>query len=170
MTTKLMLAFAAIAVVAASSAAHAQIRLPRIPVIVPLGNQPQPQPPQHHATPEAARASFVAASGSDTVFFSARSTSLDSAAMATLGAQARWLLANPAATVRLEGHGDSRDTRDFAIAMGEKRADSVRDFLVLQGVLPHRISVATWGKERPGSVRIGQSLVATGPRVVTVVE
>jgi peptidoglycan-associated lipoprotein len=171
MKAKLIAAASAFAVIIASSAAHAQIRLPRLPVIVPLGgNQPQPQPPQQQGMPGAARASFVAASGSDTVFFSSRSTNLDPAAVATLGAQARWLLANPAATVRLEGHGDARDTRDYAIAMGEKRADSVRDFLVLQGVLPHRISVATWGKERPGSVRIGQSLVATGPRVVTVVE
>jgi peptidoglycan-associated lipoprotein len=168
---RIIAAASAIACIASATAAQAQIRMPRMPVIVPLGgNQPQPPLSAQPGMPGAARANFVAASGSDTVHFAPRSTSLDAAAMATLGAQARWLLANPMATVRLEGHGDARDTRDYAIAMGEKRADSARDFLVLQGVLPHRITVVTWGKERPGTVRIGPTVVATGPRVVTVVE
>jgi peptidoglycan-associated lipoprotein len=166
------LALGAIAMAASASAAHAQFRLPRLPVIVPLGNQPLPQAQgqAQPGMPGVAQANFAAAAGSDTVYFSARSTSLDAQAMATLGAQARWLLANPMATLRLEGHGDVRDTRDYALAIGERRAASVRDFLVLQGVLPHRINVTTWGKERPGSVRVGPTVVATGPRVVAVIE
>jgi peptidoglycan-associated lipoprotein len=168
-----MLALGSIALTSCASVADAQLRLPRMPVLVPLGNQPPPPQAQGQAQPRMpgmAQANFAAAAGSDTVYFSARLTNLDAQAMATLGAQARWLLANPMATVRLEGHGDSRDTRDYALAIGEKRAASVRDFLVLQGVLPNRINVTTWGKERPGSVRVGPSVVATGPRVVTVIE
>ena len=73
------------------------------------------------------------------------------------------------ATVRLEGHGDPRDTRDYAIAIGDRRANAVREFLVFQGVAPQRITAMSWGKERPGKVRIGPSIVSVGPRVVTVV-
>jgi peptidoglycan-associated lipoprotein len=174
-TTNIILALSAVALPASATTAHAQLRVPRMPVIIPLGNQPPPPQAPGQAQPGmgmpgVAQANLAAAAGSDTVYFSARSTILDVQAMATLGAQARWLLANPMATVRLEGHGDLRDTRDYALAIGEKRAASVRDFLVLQGVLPHRINVTTWGKERPGSVRVGPSVVATGPRVVTIVE
>ena len=156
---------------AAATSASAQIRMPRLPVIVPLGGSQAPAPaPGPMAAPGVLRASFVAAARSDTVFFSARGTNLDANAIATLTAQARWLLANPLVRVRLEGHGDSRDSRDFALAIGDKRANEVRDFLVLQGVTPDRIRVTSWGKERPGTVRIGPSTVAAGPRVVTTLQ
>ena len=94
---------------------------------------------------------------------------MDANAAATLAAQARWLLANPWASIRLEGHGGPDDSRDYALAIGDKRANAVRDYLMLQGVDPGRISVISWGKERPGTIRIGTSVVAAGPRVVTVV-
>jgi peptidoglycan-associated lipoprotein len=112
---------------------------------------------------------LIAAAGSDTVYFSANGATVDPTATATLAAQARWLLANPFATVRLEGHGGPNDSRDYALALGDRRANAVRDFLVLQGVAPTRISVMSWGKERPGKVLIGQTLIAAGPRVVTIV-
>lgn len=164
----------AAALVALSSAAQAQIRLP---VIFPLrGAAPQPAPPMAAPavpgvplTPGALQADLVVKSGSDTVYFSPRGTGLDANGVATLSAQARWLLANPFVTVRLEGHGGPDDSRDYALAIGDKRANSVRDFLVMQGVAPQRISVMSWGKERPGMIRIGTSTVAAGPRVVTVV-
>lgn len=160
--------------VAVSSAAQAQIRLP---VIFPLrGSAQQPAPPMAAPappgvplTPGALQADLVVKSGSDSVYFSRRGTGLDANGIATLSAQARWLLANPYVTVRLEGHGGPDDSRDYALAIGDKRANAVRDFLVMQGVAPQRISVMSWGKERPGSIRIGTSTVAAGPRVVTVV-
>lgn len=172
--TDLLAALSALALLAAataaSSPAKAQLRLPRLPVILPLGGNKPPPPAQPGMPGAATQPALVAAAGSDTVYFQPRSTSLDTAAMATLAAQARWLLANPAARVRLEGHGDSSDTRDYALAIGERRAASVRDFLVAQGVLPQRITMLTWGKERPGTIRVGQTMVATGARVVTIVE
>lgn len=167
------LAFAAI-LAAAASTAEAQIRLP---VIFPLrGSAQQPAPPM--AAPAipgiplsagALQADLVVKSGSDTVYFSPRGTGLDANGIATLSAQARWLLASPYVAIRLEGHGGNDDTRDYALAIGDKRANAVRDFLVMQGVAPQRISVLSWGKERPGKIQIGTSLVAAGPRVVTVV-
>ena len=167
------LLLASILLAAAGSAASAQIRVPRLPVIVPLGrSQPPPPgvvPPAAMGSPSALQADLVVKSGSDTVYFPPRGAALAPNATATLTAQARWLLANPFVTIRLEGHGDSNDSRDYALAIGEKRASAVRDFLVLQGVAPERISILSWGKERPGSVRVGSTFVAAGPRVVTKV-
>jgi peptidoglycan-associated lipoprotein len=160
---------AAFALATAATAANAQFRLP---VIFPLGrsNAPPPAPPPGSLAPGAVtQGALVAAAGTDTVYFSANGATVDPTATATLAAQARWLLANPYVTVRLEGHGGPNDSRDYALAIGDRRANSVRDFLVLQGVAPQRITVMSWGKERPGKVLIGQSLVAAGPRVVTIV-
>lgn len=160
---------ATLALVAIASAADAQIRLP---VIFPLhgaDRPPQSQPPVASAPGPVAQGNLIAAAGTDTVYFSANGATLDANATPTLAAQARWLLANPFVTVRLEGHGGSNDSRDYALAIGDRRASAVRDFLVLQGVAPNRISMMTWGKERPGKVLIGQTLVAAGPRVVTTI-
>ena len=170
MNRKLLLASA---LVLGASAANAQINFPRLPVIVPLGrSQPPPPgtvPPAAMGSPSALQADLVVKSGSDTVYFPPRGAALAPNATATLTAQARWLLANPFVTIRLEGHGDSNDSRDYALAIGEKRASAVRDYLVLQGIAPQRISLLSWGKERPGSVRVGTTFVAAGPRVVTKV-
>ena len=154
-----------------ATGAQAQLRLPRLPVIVPLGQgQPPPSPGPGAPANFPMQGGLIAAAGSDTVFFSARGWTLDANAIAALTAQARWLVANPMVNVRLEGHGDSRDTRDYALAIGDRRANAVRDFLVLQGVAPHRISVLSWGKERPGRVRVGPTVVSVGPRVVTIIQ
>ena len=163
---------AALAIASLATAASAQVRLPRLPVILPIGGseqQPPPPPgvPGQLPTPGALQADLVVKAGTDTVYFSRGGSALDANAVAALRAQAAWLLANPFVNIRLEGHGDARDSRDFAIAIGDKRANEVRDFLMLQGVAPHRITVTSWGKERPGSMRIGTSTVAAGPRVVT---
>lgn len=151
----------------------AQLRMPRLPVIIPRHQAPPGVPGQQPgvlASPGALQADLVVKSGSDTVYFPQHSAALDANSAATLAAQARWLLANPFVNVRLEGHGGSMDSRDYALAIGEKRAESVRDFLMLHGIAPSRISVISWGKERPGTVRIGTSVVAAGPRVVTRVQ
>jgi peptidoglycan-associated lipoprotein len=118
----------------------------------------------------ALQAGLRAKSGSDTIYFPRNGAALDANAMTTLAAQAQWLLANPTVSVRLEGHGGPLDTRDYALAIGEKRAAAVRDFLVLRGIGPDRLKIVSWGKERPGSMWVGQTVVAVGPRVVTVVE
>ena len=163
------LPIAAILLAATATAAQAQFRLP---VIFPLHRSDAPaQPPPVATTPgPVAQGNLIAAAGSDTVYFSANGATIDANATATLAAQARWLLANPFVTVRVEGHGGPNDSRDYALAIGDKRASAVKDFLVLQGVAPQRITVMSWGKERPGKVLIGQTLVAAGPRAVTIVE
>ena len=112
----------------------------------------QPLPPAPPpVTIEMLRTAFAARSGSDTVYFSGDSFGLDLSAERTLAAQARWLRANPFVSVRIEGHSDDRVTRDHALAVGERRADAVRDFLILQGVPSAQISIISWGKERPAT-------------------
>lgn len=164
---------AALLIAAVASPSLAQLRMPRLPVLIPHRENAPGAPGQQpgiRPSPGALQADMVVKSGSDTVYFPQHSAALDANSAATLTAQARWLLANPFVNVRLEGHGGPMDSRDYALAIGEKRADSVRDFLMLHGVAPSRISVISWGKERPGTVRIGTSVVAAGPRVVTRVQ
>lgn len=145
--------------------AQAQIRMPRLPA--PSIPAPPMPPAPVQLTPGALQADLVVKAGSDTVYFPARGHAIDANAAAALAAQARWLLANPMVNIRLEGHGGDRDTTDYALAIGERRANAVRDYLILLGVPPYRISVISWGNERPGSIRIGPTTVAAGPRVVT---
>ena len=112
---------------------------------------------------------FVARSGSDVVYFTGSSHGLDAAAQSTLIAQARWLLANPAVRARIEGHADERTPRDYALAVGERRANAVRDFLVLQGVPAAQLAIISWGKERPVATGSDESAWAQNRRAVTVV-
>jgi peptidoglycan-associated lipoprotein len=102
---------------------------------------------------EAMRADFMAKSGSANVYFGSDSAQLGAPARATLVAQATWLRQHPELVVRVEGHGDPGDTRDHALAVGARRAEEVRDYLVLLGVPAAQLSVTSWGKEQPGPPR-----------------
>jgi peptidoglycan-associated lipoprotein len=128
----------------------------RLPVIVPLGRSP--------ATPQlvgidALRADFLARSGTDTVYFGSNNAILGAPAQATLQAQATWLRQHPEVVVRIEGHADTSDTRDHALAIGARRAEEVRNYLVLLGVPAAQLSTMSWGKERPGASRAVTVLV-----------
>lgn len=129
----------------------------RLPVIIPLGRS-SPQPPQLTGI-DALRADFLARSGGDTVFFGTDSAILGQPAQLKLQAQASWLRQHPEVVVRIEGHADSSDTRDHALAMGARRAEEVRNYLVLLGVPAAQLSTMSWGKERPGLPRAATVLV-----------
>jgi len=120
------------------------------------------------AIPVNPQASLIATAGTDTIYFARRGITLDPRMMPTLSAQARWLIANPTMTARIEGYADQQDTRSYAVAIGEERAAAVRDFLVLHGVAPDRLKVVSWGKELPGAVPLATA-APVGARVVTVV-
>lgn len=141
-------------------------------VLAPGGNalaaaQRPPLPPVP-VTIEALQADLVARTGRDTIYFMGNSHGIDSAGQATLIAQARWLRANPAVRARLEGHADDRTPRDYALAIGERRANAVRDFLVLQGVPAAQLAVISWGKERPAVEGSSEMALALNRRVTTV--
>ena len=127
----------------------------------------QPLPPPV-ITWDMLKAQFRAASGSDTVYFASDGHGLDAQGQATLAAQARWLLLHPEIAVRVEGHADQRETGARALAVGERRADAVRDFLVLQGVPAAQIGIISWGKERPKIDGVSPQAIAYNRRVETV--
>lgn len=127
------------------------------------GLRKRPSVPQPPATLlqgiDALRAEFAAQAGGTTVFFGAESVGLTVPARTTLAAQAAWLRRHPEIVVRVEGYGDIGDTRDHAIAVGARRAEEVRSYLVLMGVPAAQLSVTSWGKERPGLGRAVTVLV-----------
>ena len=85
----------------------------------------------------------------NTVYFGYDSSALSDDAQATLMRQAGFLRGNPSLTVTIEGHCDERGTREYNLALGERRATAARDYLLAQGVDPARIRVISCGKERP---------------------
>lgn len=102
------------------------------------------------ATPGSQR-DFVQNVG-DIVYFTTDSTDLTPEAQQTLSKQARWLQQYPQYTITIEGHADERGTREYNIALGARRATTVRDFLGRNGVNAQRIRTISFGKERPVAV------------------
>jgi peptidoglycan-associated lipoprotein len=117
----------------------------------------------------ALQADLVAKAGSDTVYFGTDEYSLDQATQVTLAAQARWLLATPNVRASIEGHCDERGTREYNQALGERRANAVRDYMVSQGVPTSRLVVTSWGKERPVATGSNEEAWAQNRRAVTVI-
>ena len=85
----------------------------------------------------------------DRVFFATNESILTTASRETLRAQAAWLRKNSDINVVLEGHADERGTREYNLALGERRANSAKDYLMTYGISSDRISVLSYGKERP---------------------
>ena len=115
---------------------------------------------------EAARAEMM--SIGDTVLFGYDSSQLSADAMATLDAQAALLNAKPSFRVKIEGHADERGTREYNLALGERRASAARDYLVAKGVDGSRIRIVSYGKERPAVVGSNEDAWAKNRRSVTV--
>ena len=85
----------------------------------------------------------------DRVFFATNESILTTASRETLRAQASWLRKNPSINVVLEGHADERGTREYNLALGERRANAAKDYLMTYGISSDRITVLSYGKERP---------------------
>ena len=85
----------------------------------------------------------------DRVFFATNESILTTASRETLRAQAAWLRKNPNINVVLEGHADERGTREYNLALGERRANAAKDYLMTYGISSDRITVLSYGKERP---------------------
>lgn len=137
---------AALALVAGS----AQAQLPGLRKYPSTPSAPQPAP---LTGLEALHADFLAHVGADTIYFPSGSVVLSQPSQATLSAQAMWLRQHPEVAARIEGHAEPSDTRDHALAIGARRAEEVRDYLVLLGVPPQQLSIISWGKEHPGPPR-----------------
>ena len=119
------------------------------------------------ATPGSAQ-DFVVNVG-DRVFFETDSTDLTPTAVATLDKQSAWLQRYPRYTFTIEGHADERGTREYNLALGERRANAAKNFLAAQGVGADRMSIISYGKERPAVDGSNEEAWAQNRRAVTVV-
>ncbi len=114
-------------------------------------------------------ADFVAQSGADHVLFGYDSYELDDEARSILGKQAEWLARYPNVRITVEGHADERGTREYNLALGDRRATAAKNFLAAQGVGPARMSTISYGKERPAVDGSDEAAWAQNRRAVTVV-
>jgi peptidoglycan-associated lipoprotein len=115
------------------------------------------------------RADFLQQVGSDTVHFDTDKSDVNSEGQGILAAQAKWLVAHPNVRVTLEGHCDERGTREYNLALGDRRATSAKNTLVAAGVSADRINTISYGKERPVANGSDESSWAQNRRAVTVV-
>jgi peptidoglycan-associated lipoprotein len=95
------------------------------------------------------QADLEAQAGSDIIFFDTDRHDLNPSARSVIEAQATWLNTYPNLTVTLEGHADERGTREYNLALGDRRASSVKNYMIAMGVDPRRISTISYGKEQP---------------------
>jgi peptidoglycan-associated lipoprotein len=115
------------------------------------------------------QADFVAQMrGQDTIYFDTDRFNIDSADAAALQTQAQWLGRYPNKRATIEGHCDERGTRDYNLALGERRANAAKNYLVSIGVSAARINTVSYGKERPIALGSDEQSWARNRRAVTV--
>ncbi|MEO1043869.1 MAG: peptidoglycan-associated lipoprotein Pal [Pseudomonadota bacterium] len=128
---------------------------------------PAPRPVETGPIP-GSQEDFVATVRSDRVLFDTDRYNIDSDDQVTLQSQAQWLSRYPNKQVIVEGHADERGTRDYNLALGERRANAAKNYLVTLGVAPSRIQVISYGKERPEALGSTEAAWARNRRAVTV--
>ncbi|MDX3909922.1 MAG: peptidoglycan-associated lipoprotein Pal [Sphingobium sp.] len=111
---------------------------------------------------------FVASVAADRILFDTDQFEIDSQDQSILQSQAQWLQANPNVRVTIEGHADERGTRDYNLALGEKRANSAKNYLASLGIASSRITTISYGKERPAAMGSDEGAWAQNRRAVTV--
>lgn len=120
--------------------------------------------------PEPGTQSDLVVNVGDRVFFGYDRYDLTEEARKVLELQAQWLKEYPHVAVTIEGHTDERGTREYNLALGERRAMAVKNYLVAMGVDPRRITTVSYGKERPAVHESNPSAWAQNRRSVTIVE
>jgi len=161
--TRSALRLALIATALVSVAACASKPKPAAPIAPPVATV---APPPAYTAPPPAAVSTAPLAGSeqdfvinvgDRVYFDFDSYSVRADASPLLDGQAGWLRRYPAVQVRIEGNCDERGTREYNLALGARRANAVRDYLVSQGVEPGRITTVSYGKEKPTDLAGGEA-------------
>ena len=92
---------------------------------------------------------YLATGVKDRVFFATNKSTLTTASRDTLRAQAAWMRKKSKLSFTIEGHADERGTREYNLAIGERRANAVKDYLMTYGISSNRLNVISYGKERP---------------------
>ncbi len=106
--------------------------------------------------------------GGDTIYFDTDRFNIDASDATALQAQAQWLARYPNKRARIEGHADERGTREYNLALGERRANAAKNYLASLGVDVSRITVVSFGKERPAALGSDESAWARNRRAVTI--
>lgn len=127
------------------------------------------QGPQTGAIVPGSRADFERSVQSNTINFGLDRSDIDDRARSILDSQVQWLAKYPNVPVSLEGHCDERGTREYNLALGDRRANATKNYLVGRGVNPARISTISYGKERPIALGSDESSWAQNRRAVTIV-
>jgi peptidoglycan-associated lipoprotein len=167
MTTSLLMATALIAT--AGCAKKPPKQLPPPPT-----EQPPAQPGGNYGNNEGQTASALAEQfrrevTSDTVHFALDQYDIDAEAQGILNSQATWLAAHPDVRITIEGHCDERGTREYNLALGDRRANSAKNYLAARGVAASRITTISYGKERPIALGSDEQSWAQNRRAVTIV-
>ena len=130
---------------------------PKVELVVEVDpTLPEPGSPEHLVTV------------GDRIFFPLDSAVLDTDARQTLERQARWLRRFPENSLIIEGHCDERGTREYNLALGERRANAVQEYLIAQGISPSRLTTISYGKERPYAIAHNEEAWALNRRAVSV--
>jgi len=169
LTTTLLMATALVAT-AACSKKHPET-LPPAPGEPPAQTQQPatPQGPVGDAVIPGSAADFQRSVTSDTVHFALDESDVDDQARAILDTQVAWLNRYPNVRITLEGHCDERGTREYNLALGDRRANAAKNYLASRGVDASRITTISYGKERPIALGSDEDAWAQNRRAVTVV-
>jgi len=127
-----------------------------------------PTPPQPAGPVPGSQADFLASVISDTVHFDTDKYVIDGESQGILRSQAQWLARYPGKTITIEGHCDERGTREYNLALGERRANAAKNYLVALGVDASRIQTISYGKERPIALGSDEAAWAKNRRAVTI--
>lgn len=172
-TTSLMAIALALSLTAGCASRRAQDLPPEPPSSSTPDGETDPTGTENGGIGETAlpgsRADFLQSVPADRVFFAFDSYSIDDEARRILDGQAEWLNRNPNVRVTIEGHADERGTREYNLALGDRRANAARDYLQSRGVSASRMTTISWGKERPAVEGSSEYAWAQNRRAVTVV-
>lgn len=139
---------------------------PATPGQAPVGT-PMTDPAVGSSLVPGSLADFIAQAGSDRVRFAYDSYEIDDTARSVLVRQAQWLGQYPSVRITVEGHADERGTREYNLALGDRRAQAAKNFLAAQGISTARIATISYGKERPEADGADEASYAINRRAVT---
>jgi peptidoglycan-associated lipoprotein len=138
---------------------------------------PVPGPTQEQLGSEARSGSIIPGSqadfiqqmaGQDAIYFDTDRFNIDTVDAQALQSQAQWLMRYPNKRVTIEGHADERGTREYNLALGERRANAAKNYLVSLGIDASRLRTVSYGKERPKAIGSNEASWAQNRRAVTV--
>ncbi|HSI16535.1 MAG TPA: peptidoglycan-associated lipoprotein Pal [Sphingomonas sp.] len=139
------------------------------PAELPPVAGPAPQDQSGTSIRPGSRADFERSVLSNTIHFALDRYDIDPQSQRILDSQVQWLRQWPNVPISLEGHCDERGTREYNLALGDRRANAAKNYLVARGVNPGRISTISYGKERPLALGSDEASWAQNRRAVTIV-